>query len=843
MFDLSNFTGSPALKARLEEKPLVLLVARNSSQGANARSYAAQELNKAAEGLLARTGLDVTGCIPDADTLRARIKSAPSQKTCTADGVIFTHKIVTIDDYLHAGVLIVLGTGTGRKTDELGAQPFVQYVLSQIALHKPALVFANRFDRFGRSTSAGVQLVEAAVAHKCFLGDAQDGIGSGDDDDVLVRFFKSYASDREAKGIPLKTRQSMKLRSGREMQDGKCPYSAQITPPPGLTRIRLKADSGAVGTPYLFLDSPQFYPSAEECSGGRPDVVVDGEPVDQVELVCWALENLGKEGKTKARVGQELARRGFSTDKYRAVHTTASSYPADAPKQRAYLPVRPIVENLEFYKTGVFHVHPGGDASNSFDVTGCFPPRGYWATPEDFARIEKYLEQVPKKRAAVRYGLVGVRANVGKTEAYLSANGQDDDLYKLRYSKEQGKRQIPHLPHKVLADIVVEGLMEAAKHVFIPVKPKDSPEVEAAALEVQQADAEAAKAARKAQSMQNQLLETDDDGVPILPQAVRKSLGEQLEPVLAAEEAARSKASLARRRLKALQAESEGSDGTPVNRLLLLVESLRDATRTEYNEEWKSILTFELCPMKSRKGGLRDNWVKITGVLRLSTDGEVFEVPLHGTYQPHHRTNPRARGEEVRDQLLAGVPYGDVEMGMKTELRRYVAAAFDVDPDYFALTTCPNGRIVRVAAHCTIHPTWSAKRVAAALGEPLALVKGVQERLGAGLKKKGWAAPRSPVISAFTRLAHEGNGVVSIGQLRQHVSDGPGAWHKLKSKPVGKAWTSSERGVYRLKPCPHCGHQERYANRLAGVVGWVCAACRKDDAGTVWDTDIDPWAY
>jgi hypothetical protein len=49
--------------------------------------------------------------------------------------------------------------------------------------------------------------------------------------------------------------------------------------------------------------------------------------------------------------------------------------------------------------------------------------------------------------------------------------------------------------------------------------------------------------------------------------------------------------------------------------------------------------------------------------------------------------------------------------------------------------------------------------------------------------------------------------------------------------------------VYELKPCKACGHRVRYANRLHGVTGWVCQACRTDDAGVVWDRDIDEWRY
>lgn len=843
MFDLSNFIGSPALKARLEERSLILLVARNSSQGDTARTYAAQELRKAVEGLLARTGIDVTACIPDEATLRARIKSAPALKSFTAAGAQFSHKIVTIDDYLHEGVLVVLGTGTGQKTDELGAQPFVNHVLEQIAEHKPALVFANRFDRFARATSAGVRLVEAAHAHNCFIGDAQDGIGAGTDDDILVRLFKAVASDREAKVIPIKTRQAMKIRSGSEMTNGKCAYSAQGTPPPGLARIRLKSESGGVGAPFLFLDSPKFYPPVEECSGGRPAVLAGGQPVDQVELVCWALENLGKPGMNKAAVGRELARRGYSTDKYRALHGASAAYPIDVPKSISYLPVRAILENLEFYKTGVLHVDPGGDESNRFDITGCFPPRGFWADASDFARIEKYLAEVPRKSANVLYGLVGVRANVGELEAYLSASPVERDAYKLRYRNSDGRRQIPEIPHAVLADIISEGLIKASQAVFIPVPPKDSPEVTAASLEVKLADQAAALAAQKVATLEAQLLETDESGKPVLPQAVRKSLGEKLEPLLADAQSAQQKANLERRKLKALTADVTGPYGAPANRLLLLVESLREATRTEFNDEWKSILTLSLRPYKNRKGGLRDNWLKIDGVLRLSSNGENFEVPLHGTYQPRHRANPLARGEEIRDQMLAGVPYDEIDMGMKTELRRYVAAAFGTDPDRFALTTCPNSRILRVAAHCTMNPNWTAEEAAGLLGEPVPLVHAVQQRLRSDSKKQGWAAPPSVVISLFTRLANSGNGVVTISQVHKEVGNAPSAWFHLKTGPVGMAWTSGERGVYRLNPCPYCGHQVRYANRLAGVVGWVCAACRKDDAGTVWDTDIDPWAY
>ena len=838
--DLSNFKGSAALRDSLTKRPLVMLVARNSSQGSKARSLAVDELYKAAEGLTVQLGIDFSALLPTPEQLHARIKSAPLTKSPTADGQTITHKIVTIDDAAEAGLVIVIGTGTGSKTDDAGAQPFVARLVEEIRIHKPALIFANRFDRFLRSAGAAMLLHEVTANHHVAMGDAQDGIHPGGDFAQVMSFFKAFSAEREAKGIPVKTRQAMKVHSGRKMVNGKVAFAAQTSPPPGLARIRMKSDTGGVGSAYLFIDSPWAYPDEVDTSGGLPKVCMNGKPVDQAALVCWALETLGKPGHTKASVGRALAKKGFSTDKYRVVHGAAASYPADAPKRASVLPLRSILENLEFYKTGVLEVRPGGHDSHNFTVTGCFPKRGYWAKPADFARIEKYLANLPVKGGRTLMSFVGVPVKANADEGFLRVNGKAEDSYAVRYPNRKGKTQVYNIPHSVLADIVADGLGEMAESVFIPLTPEDSPEVALLRDQNEEARRKATKLDSRCEAMKKQLLETDDDGEPILPASVRKQLGLELEELLSQAGAAHTEAAALGRKLRRLESEVGGS-GAPVNRLLVLVESLRDPRRVEFNDEWKQALSFQFVSRRTKVKDVPDVWVEITGTLRLTHDNQTFLVPLHGVYQPSTRSNPKAAAEVFKQAMLQGVPYWDVDAGRKQELLPYVARAFGVDPRRFAIANCPDSRVTRVGATILANPEWGTAQVAAQLGEPEALVVAVRQRVTSSSRLSTWLSRRSECAAVFARLAHNYDGVVPASAVAKFITDPASAWLKLRARPFGAAWVRSGVKEYELLACPVCGSRKRCESRLVGVTGCICMACHTDVAGVVWDPGVHQW--
>ena len=117
----------PIIARWRKDRPIVV-VARNSGQnGADARRQAVNDLLEVADHL-ATDGCDIRPSLPSKDEMLGLLRCADPIRSKDKNGKSFSNRIVTIDLRAEHGVYVVLSVGTGRKLDENGVQPFVQYL-------------------------------------------------------------------------------------------------------------------------------------------------------------------------------------------------------------------------------------------------------------------------------------------------------------------------------------------------------------------------------------------------------------------------------------------------------------------------------------------------------------------------------------------------------------------------------------------------------------------------------------------------------------------------------------------------------------------------------------------
>ena len=131
------------------DRPIVV-AARNSGQdGRNSRRQAINDLLDACDRLTA-AGCDISAALPSEESLDELLRNAVPVRSKDKEGRVFLNRMVTIDLRPTHGVYVVLSVGTGRKLDEQGTQPFVQYLAQTVISIEPCLVFAKRLDRMSR---------------------------------------------------------------------------------------------------------------------------------------------------------------------------------------------------------------------------------------------------------------------------------------------------------------------------------------------------------------------------------------------------------------------------------------------------------------------------------------------------------------------------------------------------------------------------------------------------------------------------------------------------------------------------------------------------------------------
>lgn len=721
----------------LRPGPIVLSSRNSGAQSLAARTAAATEMHAVAEDLHAATGIDVREHIPSVEHLIQSLVNGRKVTTRGSNGKSFTNEFATIiiDEHL----ILFLSTGSGRKISDDFQQPFILELTALMTAHKPSLLGCHRLDRIFRTMMPGASLVNVMQELGTKLFDEERKLLTIDDLQALIIMFRSKGAKDEAGRIPIKTREGMANRTDREMTDGEMDYAANIAPPPGLTRIRTLAPNGTRGKGQVILDTPSTYPEAGTVIG-LPQVTLNGEPVDQVANVTWALSVIGKPEHGKSQVGLELADRHFSTERLRMMRGSDAHFDRDALGSAGWRAVRAIVANLDFYESGVLPINLGIEGVPDFAITGCFPPSGKWAEPEDFARIREYLGHTTGGGPA-GLALTGVQVTTDAWAGVLrqapTARSRNGPAYVIRHvdGAVHAPEGLPALPHQSIAESIVQALVEQADDVWTAFVHAESPQLATTKASISRLEHELAAARAEADAMLNTILARDGEGNSIYSTATLAELGRKHDDfhrvhiVQRAAELARLQATLDADTAALTGNERAGA----IEELLEVVASLRRPRDTAYNDLWKR--AFQITSIRRDQftvhghTGTKTTWA---GTLRLRGAGEIFELAIRGEFLDGAATRLGEKVDDAIRALLDGVPFEQIPVTQRDGVRAAIAERFGIKSNRFGLASCPDRRLTRIGAALIFGAEGSVARVAEELGEPGELVEAVQQQLDCG---------------------------------------------------------------------------------------------------------------
>lgn len=851
MLNLANFKGPQDLHKNLAAGSWIILVARNSSEGGvNARNLTADEVVKAARGLQDKTGIDIVSNLPSKSVIVNGLARAKKVKSKDSAGKSFTNEFFQI--VLPASnTIIFASTGSGRKQDSQFEQPFVQELLTLMKSRRPTLIFANRGDRIMRDMLVGAEILNVLRGIKGFIGNSVDGILLNDSMSQLFTLHKASGSETEAEGMPKKTRDSMKDKTDKKMKSGQLNFFVNIIPPAGTIKMTLRSETGSTGAKKLYLDDPAYFPEESNVSIGYPKKD-DKKTKTNVELVQWALKKIGQPGVTKYEIGDYLANNGFSTPGMRHHHGPYATFEFREDPETKIVPVRSILYNLEFYKTGILQVRMGVAEVSDFEITDCFPASGKWADPNDFKRIEQYIESTGTGHFA-NASLVGVQVKTSDGLCRLGSRTnkdcRDDPEYALfKVTKNQSRKNFPLIPHSVLATSIVESLAEAAKTIWIPIESQANDVNPALQSEILKTQRNILRLERICEALMNQISEFDVQGNPLFDALTRQDLGHRRTQIINQEiEPEKMRvAGLELELLMEMEKLSSQIEAAPINLLTELIAGLKDPSDVTYNGLWKTCLSIEsiskTSTMVKSHGQTALSW---TGIFRISALSKTFEIPFSGSYVFGAITKVEGRVEKIIELMSQGVPLESIEIPRKQALRPALAKSLGYEGVRFILGSILDPRLLRIGMVIAREPSLSDEQIGVRLSEPELLISRVRSSIARNTTATMWAKSKTATTGRWFYLASLNNGLVLKSSFIAY--GGRTDWVNVlslmrKKTPSADYWKPVGREGAQLKACEHCGSFRRAISQLFEPVGLVCLDCHLDEAGLLWPSDpYDQW--
>ena len=853
MKHLTSFKGPDKLRKDLEGGKPILLVARNSGPGGTApRIMAAEEAYKAAQGLLGMTGIDLIPFMPSQEKIIAELTAARSITTIGKDERKFTNKYWVYHNP-EANFILFVSTGSGKKLSDKLAQPFIDALAETVLLHSPALLFSNRLDRVFRRMLTASTLLLALESVDAFLGDSLGGIKPVDEMGAFLTLLQSMGSQKEAEGIPVKTREGMTAKTGLAMVNCQCLYGAPISPPAGLTRIRLKNHLGGSGPGLLIIDHWGNYPPVDQIAMGLTPRSLNKACESNLELVQWALHHLGRPGFSVSIVGAYLAAKGFSTAGLRKTRGIGAVYLPTTDPSRVFLPVRSILANLDFYETGTMKIPFGVDGVPDIEIKNCFPASGAWATKEDFERLRKYVS-MRNGGGPASLPLVGVEVQSEFGPAKLVAATDEFSKFepayvvkKLKSNPDRTHFHFTNIPHSVMANSIVEGLIEAAKTTWIPIDSDTSnfnPELRA---RIEESERKIDGLRRAAEGLLQQVSEVGLDGMPVLGAEMKKGLSKLYDKIIAEdlvpEEVKLREMSVSL--FSEMEKASRKEDSVPDNLLAHLVATLKDHNDTAYNKWWKSAVVitsiWRESAVQDNHGLFILNW---KGTIRISSLTRSFEFPFDGNYEYGVATKVDERVMEVIEQMASGKLFGEIVAPQMRQLKASVAKALGLRSQTFNLSNTLDPRLLRIGVYIANNQKSTNEQIAKVLKEPVNLIKRVRDSVTNAPFGSRWIKQPSTIRGKWYALAARNDGVVSKAILGSH---GDFDWTQEKSTlrryKNGKSdWQVLDEDSVQLQQCQYCKSRKRAPSRTYEPLGLICLECRKDEAGVEWPADpYDQW--
>ncbi len=781
------------------ERPILLLARNSGTGGAKARNQAGNECHRTAEDFYNHTGIDVRHLIPTVADIVYKLKHESVRVVSLDDeGKPFTNEYLLLE--LAHNVYLLVSTGSGAKIDKDLNQPFLDFINDKLKMLKPGWLAWHRIDRIFRTALLAANTIHICNELDTTMCDGEQGPLEGDFASIMT-LLRAREAAEEAKRIPKKTRAGQIVLTDTAMVEGSGRYGVSRVALPGLMAVRMKAPNGMKGETRLFFDTPDCFPRTADVAYGLPeqylevvhlhnaglhefdedieDAIKDSgqeldddshatakaelkaqlrnsletelwddidngrisvNRVDQVANIRFALSTLGRPQWTINAVGRELIKRGFSTARLRMENTSRTAFTLEHVGGEVERVMRPILAQLEFYRSGTLPLRFGTKGVEDIEITGCFPPDGPWATPEDFDRIATYLQST-KGGGPATQGLTGVTVHTEHGELPLRSappkRATAGPSYVLRPSEAgvKGGLAIPPIPHHALAESLVEALITYAEQLLAPLVRSELPETES----LRQGLRDAEQAVRHIEAACNKLLDRlsaeDGDGNPLITGPAVQGITDRYN------DRVRDELTPAQATVRRLRAELDASAQTGVGQdpaiytglLLRMVEALRDPHDTSYNDLWKGAVRIEtITRTPIRRHDTDGILVQWDGTIRISGAGQEFSAPFHGEYLSGNLASLPDRVSHALDRLLEGVPFDDIEQTNARGVRLALAERLGFETRYFGLPICEDPRLVKIAAHLAKDSARDVTKVSNLLGEPVDLVRNVLRQLSSG---------------------------------------------------------------------------------------------------------------
>ena len=853
---------SPDWQARLDAGERILFGGRSSSSGSKGRDLAARDVLAAAEQFAEQTGLDFRPVLPSLEEITLRLANCHSQSFDGGDGQRFSCRFLLIDLIAEAQIALLVATSSGAKITTDDDQPFVKRAAQEYKRVGATIFSVKELDRGARQDWALAPLIMAIQANGGALSD-ENGFGPIDDGRSMIAFVQGTSAKKMAVGMPKRTRREQRNRTGTEMVGGQVAYHLSSPPPPGFGVCWLRGAATNPTERVLYLDTQTCRPAESAVASGLGSVrYPDGHPsagqlVDQVANVRFVLAHLGRPGYTKRSIVRELANRYYSTVMLRGNHSPSAIVTHDHGAEV----LDAVIDNLAVYEFGVLHRNVGSGIE-PLAISGCAPPDGPWAGPEDFARIRAYLKETDASTAQEVYlTFSGLRVTYNGSPAVLlsgkrtGTGRQRDETPRYRFA------QADIYPHKVravadsrmvsaqaFAESIVQGILAVdglSLEAFDPERfgePRDSKLDQLRAQRTNMVASLDAIAKRTA-ALEQRLFEMGEDGELVLRGALLAKVQEDYNHIVEQEQPELAN------RLRLVEHEVAEREAllprsTPANQLLHLVASLRDPTDRSYRGQWlASLRQVAFTSSLTSVDGLQVRNVNWEGLVVLEARGDEFAIPFAGAYEygVGLRNREMARGlvERVLDALRSGLPISAAVTTQPTLVIPHVAAALGVPTSHMVLNGCQDPRVVRIAVAFLESPDRSDTDVALTLSESEALVSRIRTVHGGESALRSWIKSPDPIHAAFYAVAAANGGKVTAEQvLRLVPSTSLGQIYNVAGelRRSSSRWSTQRKKGYVLAPCA-CGSVAADLLKIPEPVGAVCLDCRADESGLVWSAE------
>jgi len=852
--DLSAYHGPAGCLEALQRHGSVMITGRSSCEsGRVAYRAAVQDLLQGASILQSSTGLQVASVLPPAEALERMLREAPAVTSKASEGRKFTNRYLQWSSHEH-GIHVLLSAGSGRKVDENLIQPALTRTAEVFRALKPGLLFAKRLDRIGRRAWAFGPLMELIEQAGSWMGD-EDGVRAPDEWNAMHVFMTASRGQKMAQGLPTMTRRGMASRTGSAMANGRVAYHVPHPPPPGTTRLGMLSVGGGLGGTLLVLDSPAYLPSDAEVATGMPQVFgPDGQRVDQVANVRWALSVLGRPQWSRRAVATELSRRQMSTHALRANNGSSATVVPPQPGATVFPILSTILNNLDLYETGRLHLKLSVDGIPDLAIDGIWPEDGPWASPEDFARIRAWLAQGKQRHDRTRsLAFTSLPALLNGEPARLlssaSRHRKEPGYAIVRRERLQGRQprslREPVVTHAALAESIVAAISQAGDLPLALWQPAHAEDHDLqAAIGRLKVAADSLQAAMR--TIRAQVAAVDDTGAPRLTGPLLDDLNAEYARLAGIElpdvqnQLQQARQHLEDRRIaRGTQAAAAQSAD-----ILKLVSALRNPHDLALSELWRaSIVGLTFTTSQDHQAKHVTDEVSWHGRITFSNLTDRYAIDFSGTQRTGAGSKVDQRVTDIVADLASGTPFHLSDVERKPVLKGLVAARFKVPNRQFLLGACLDGRITKTAARLLLDPERPDHDLATDLHEPEAFIARIREVYCNTQRQRAvWLQRHHTLVTHWHAIAATCNGTVHPSQLAQHSASASSAISTLTASPHADQWTRRTDGSYQLTPCKSCGGHRRAPMRIPEPVGLLCLDCRQDQHGLHWPTDpYDTW--